>query len=132
MSALEAVQAALMPYLAGGLTTVGGRVYDFIPAESQFPYARLSTPSEIPIDETCWDRTALSIQLDFWSNEKESREVKEISGQAKALLHEREQDLIVPGYVVDSMMVEGIFYSREQETALQRARLMLAIDVQPT
>jgi len=131
MSVLVAVQVALGAYLRVGLGDLGNRVYDFIPVETGYPYARISTPSEVPIEETCWDRTAISFQIDFWSREKESREIKEISGHARALLHEREQDLIVPGYVVDSMMVEGIFYSREQETALQRARLMLAIDAQP-
>jgi hypothetical protein len=130
MSAVVAVQAALMPHLIAHLSAVGGRVFDFIPSNPVYPYCRLSTPSEVPIDETCWDRTDIVFQLDFWSTNAESREVKEIAGAARAILHEQES-LGVSGYVVDRMMVEGTFYSREEETLLQRARLMLAIEVQP-
>lgn len=131
MDPLVAVQAALMPYLIGAVSALGGRVLDFIPERPVYPYARVSTPSRVPIAETCKFRTALMVQIDFWSDAPESREVKEIAGAALTALHEQESSLTVTGFVVDSMMVEGIFYSREQETLLQRGRLMLAIDVQP-
>lgn len=129
MSELVAVQNALMAKLRNGLPDLVRRVFDTVPEGKGHPYATVSTPSNVPVDEDCWDRTDIVFQIDFWSSHRNSTEVKRIAGNAKDLLHE--QPLSAPGYVVDRMTVAGIFYSREQGTLLHRARLMLAIAAQP-
>lgn len=124
-----ALQYAVMGILRDGVSAIGQRVHDFVPATSAFPYITISVPSSIPIDEMCWDRTEVVFQIDVWSEAVPSVEVKEIAAVVRDLLHE--VDIAVPGFEVDRAQVDGAFFTREEDTKIHRARLMVSIEAQP-
>jgi hypothetical protein len=124
-----AVQFAVMAILRAGVPAIGQRVHDFVPQSATFPYITISVPSAVPIDETCWDRTEITFQIDVWSNTVPSVEAKEIAAVVRDFLHET--DIAVAGFEVDRARVQGAFFTRENDTQLHRARLMVSIEAQP-
>lgn len=124
-----AVQFAIMGLIRTSITEIGQRVHDYVPQTSAFPYISVSVPSSVPIDEECWDRSEVMLQIDVWSNTPSSTEVKSIAPKVRDLLHET--DISAAGFVVDRARVDGIFYSREDNTELHRARIMVMIEAQP-
>lgn len=123
-----AVQIAVMGRLATG-AGVGNRIYDRVMPSPTFPYVTVTTPSTVPIDEECWDRSDVQIQIDVWSKHVESHEAKTIAATIRGLFHEK--DLPLTGFVADRVQVEGVFPTREEQTALHRVRIILAVEAQP-
>ncbi|QMV02575.1 DUF3168 domain-containing protein [Devosia sp. D6-9] len=124
-----ALQTAIMGRLRTGLAALEERVFDTVPAGAVRPYATVTSISSVPIDEVCWDRSDMRFQIDFWSDDTDSYQVKQIAGAGRDLLHEVE--LPIPGFGLDLMIVEGTFFSREEQTLLHRARMVVAAEAQP-
>lgn len=124
-----AVQLAIMARLRTGVTATGQRVYDAVDSGATYPYLTVTSPSTVPIDEECWDRSDMRFQIDVWSKHPQSHEAKTIAATIRDLFHE--QDLPLTGFVVDRIYVDGIFPTREEQTAINRVRIVLAVEAQP-
>lgn len=124
------VQKAVMDRLKLAVPAAGGQVFDSVQAQPVGDYITVSVPSAVPIDEECWDRSEINLQVDFWSSHPDSGRVKAMAAQARAGLHEVD-DLVPVGFTIDRIRVEGIFYSREAQTLINRARMVLAVEAQP-
>lgn len=118
-----------MAVVRAGVLALSQRVYAVVPANPQFPYATFSTPSTIPIDEDMRDRCNVSLQVDVWSNQLSDAEAKTIAATIRNMLHEK--PLSVVGYTADSVSVRGIFPTKEEGGAINRARIMVEVDAQP-
>ncbi|WEK05774.1 MAG: DUF3168 domain-containing protein [Candidatus Devosia phytovorans] len=105
-------------------------VYDFVSEAATLPYATVGVISAVPIDEMCWDRSEVSVQIDLWDDEQTSRKVKERAAVVRDAFHEFD-GLVVTGFAVDRMRVDGVFLSREAQTLLNRARIVVAVEAQP-
>lgn len=132
-----ALQVALVARLTDLATAAGERIYDDVPPEADrmsdtgaaYPYVTIGAGQLVPVDEECWDRSSTYFQIDVWTRTIGFPEAKEIAGTIRSALHE--QDLVVPGHVVDRMRVESIDYSRDPNGLTRRARLVLLVDTQP-
>lgn len=120
-SVMAAIRAA-----APALTAV----YDRVNPSAAYPYANVDSPVSVPIDEECWDRWEVTMQINVWDDLPSSSRVKDIAPLITSALNE--QTISVAGHVIDRMQVEGVFYSREDDTLINRARIQLAIELQPT
>lgn len=123
-----AVQLAIMARLRDE-AGVGQRVYDAVDPNPTFPYLTVSSPSTVPIDEECWDRSDMRFQIDVWSKHPQSHEAKSLAATIRSLFHE--QPLTVSGFTVDRIYVDGMFPTREEQTAINRVRIVLAVEAQP-
>lgn len=129
-----ALQAAIVTAIKGLGTLIGKRVYDDVPADQNglitatYPYGTVGPGFQTPIDEECWDRSEFSHQIDIWSDGVGFPEVKQIAGQIRMALHER--DIPLAGHVIDRMRVENITYSRTG--SINRARITLVTETQPS
>ena len=124
-----AVQGAIVARLKALGTEAGSKVYDRVSLLNPKPYISIGTGQTVPIDETCWDGSEVSLQLDVWSDEPGYPQVKRIAGAIRVGLHD--QDLAIPGHVCDRVEVRGIDYSREANGLTSRARIDLLITTQP-
>lgn len=125
-----AVQKAVMDRLKATVPSVAGQVLDSVQNAPAGDYITVTVPSAVPLDEVCWDRSEINFQIDFWSSHPDSGRVKVLAAQGRAGLHEVD-DLAPQGFTIDRIRVEGIFYSREAQTLINRARMVLAVEAQP-
>lgn len=122
------LQKALIDKLKALL--VGADVFDFVPQTASLPYVTVLVISVVPIDEECWDRSDVAFQIDVWDDKPSSEPVKALAATIRNGLHE--QTLAVDGFTIDRMRIDGVFPSREAQTLLNRARIVVAIEAQPT
>lgn len=125
-----AVQKAVMDRLKVVVPAVANQVLDTVQNAPAGDYITVTVPSAVPLDEVCWDRSEITLQVDIWSTHPDSGRVKAMAAQARDGLHEVE-DLTPQGFAIDRIRVEGTFYSREAQTLINRARMVLAIEAQP-
>lgn len=124
------VQSAVMGHLRDNIPDIDGRVYDFVNSIGKYPYICVSVPMVALVDEAYWDRSDISLQIDIWSDATSSIFVKKIASRVRELLDEQTLSMIEP-IRMDSMRIEGIFYTREAQTLLNRARVVLNVHAQP-
>jgi hypothetical protein len=131
------IQIALVGRLKALNTEAGERIYDDVPAEEKrkaltgaaWPYISLGDGGIAPIDETCADRATTKIVINVWSREVGYPQVKRIAAAIGTALDQ--EDLEIPGQVLDSMEVEDINFMRDPDGKTRRARISLSIDTHP-
>lgn len=131
------IQIALVGRLKTLATEAGDRIYDDIPPEdkrialtgSAWPYVSLGDGGIDPIDETCADRATTRIVINVWSREVGYLQVKRIAAAIGTALDQ--EDLQIPGQVLDSMEVEDINFMRDPDGKTRRARISLSLDTHP-
>lgn len=124
-----AVQGALVLRLRALDTEAGTRVFDRVEPAAAKPYITIGPGQTVPMDETCWDASEVSAQVDVWSDDVGFPQVKRIAGAIRTALHD--QYLSIPGHVCDRLEVQSIDYSREADGLTSRARIQLLITTQP-
>lgn len=91
-----AVQTALYAKLSAALAPVP--VYDFVPAETAFPYVTIGADIATPDDAKDSSAQNVLVQIDVWSRERGRAESKAVAGSIYAALHM--QPLVVPGFSI--------------------------------
>jgi len=83
------LQGAIVTALkaAAGVTAlVGVRVYDMVPADSDFPYVSLGPTDEVSDDTDCTDGFEITLQIDCWSRKPGFPEVRQIADAVRQAL----------------------------------------------
>lgn len=123
------VQRALFERLSSLGTAAGSRVFDRVQKNAVYPYVTIGPGQTVPVDETCWDRSEVSVQIDVWSREPGFPEAKAIAGAIRMALHE--QSLAILGHSCDRVEVQSINFSRDPDGLTSRARIDVLVTTQP-
>lgn len=94
-----------------------------------YPYGMVWPGAGVPIDESCFDRTETTMQIDIWTDTETYFLAKTIAGQIRTALHEQDGALSVAGHVVDRIRVASITYFSPSPN--YRAMISLVIETQP-
>lgn len=91
-----AIQGAIHSALAGA-GVCGGRIYDSVPEEPEFPYVAIGTGDTVNADTSCFDSSEVNATVHVWSREVGWPEAKGIAGTIRALLN---TELAISGFRV--------------------------------
>jgi len=83
------LQGAIVTALkaAAGVTAlVGVRVYDMVPAASEFPYISLGPTDEVSDDTDCTDGFEITLQIDCWSRKPGFPEARQLADAVRQAL----------------------------------------------
>jgi hypothetical protein len=72
---------------------IGGRIYDSVPDQVQFPYVTVGEGDELSDDADCITGFDISLDVDVWSRKKGFPEAKQISDAVRAALTETDIDI---------------------------------------
>ena len=78
---------------------VGGRVYDSVPADAEFPYISLGPMISGTTLADCFEIDDISIQIDAWSRDTGSTEMRELADAARRALTKADLELENNGLV---------------------------------
>ncbi len=66
----------------------GGRVYDRVPANAEYPYISFGPEQDIPEDADCIEASEIILQIDVWSQDPGFREARRVGKAVKRALTE--------------------------------------------
>ncbi len=97
----------------GVITLVSNRVYDNVPPTPTFPYISLGDSQVLPDKADCIDGTEIFFNIDGWSRNITTPEVKRISKAIVAALDD--QALTVSGYTAVIFELSTVNYLRDPD-----------------
>jgi hypothetical protein len=95
-----ALQIALVKALKDG-TVAGGRIYDAIPKDAQFPYVTIGDDQVVGDDVECAEGSEVFVRIHGWSRTVGYTELKRIAAAIRAAL--RGATLTLSGFVVNEI-----------------------------
>jgi hypothetical protein len=108
---------------------IGGRLFDYVPRDSAFPYVALGGGSEADWSTATEDGAEHAVQIDVWSRSTGHKEAKQIADIIRETLNNAA--LTISGATLIDIRHLATDFSRESDGQTFRARLSFRAVTEP-
>jgi len=109
---------------------VGTRIYDNVTPDAQLPYITFGPFDSIPEDADEYEGSDTTLQIDAWSDEVGSVEIKKIGRAIREAIHNVDLDLDEDQRLV-ALTVEVVRYLREPDGITQHVAVTVRARTEP-